>query len=340
MVDRVEVAEVISDHVAAHPAAIAWLAAGGQLPPLEIRVLKERSKGVRKSAVYWLRGAGPVGEGVIAKMSKRHAAALETRIYSEILPAIPVSAPTFHGALDEGGQFSWLFLEYVDGARYTPNRADHRRALGTWLAELHASAAGADRGALPDRGPSHFLAWVREGRAVLAAASEWPQLTNEEADLAERLCRSLDVLEECWGQVVAVASALPATLVHGDLVRKNIVVRDRAGAPAVVAFDWEKAGSGPPAVDLAQLPGSHRLAADACLDAYHSVLQRRGIDVSHESVCRSGALGTVFRCVAGIFWSGLSLVPHWVHDPMLFMGIYESSLERAMAAAGIGPDRD
>lgn len=340
MVDRVEVAEVISDGVAAHPAAIAWLASGGQLPPLEIRVLKERSKGVRKSAVYWLRGAGPVGETVIAKMSKRQAAALETLIYSEILPAIGVDAPVFHGALDEGGQFSWMFLEYVEGERYSTRRANHRRLVGGWLAELHAASSAATRGALPDRGPAHFLAWLREGRAKLAASSDWPQLTSDEAALAERLCRSLDVLEEYWEQVVALAGLLPPTLVHGDLVHKNIVVRDRAGAPAVAAFDWEKAGWGPPAIDLAQLPESHRFAANACLDAYHSGLKRRGVDVPPEAVRRSAALGTVFRCVAGIFWSGLSLVPHWVHHPMMFMNLYHRWLEQAMAAARIGPDHE
>jgi hypothetical protein len=55
--DQVAEAAVVQEDTQAHAAAVAWRAVGAGGRPHEIRILKERSKGLRKSAVYWLAGA-------------------------------------------------------------------------------------------------------------------------------------------------------------------------------------------------------------------------------------------------------------------------------------------
>lgn len=341
MSDRPDVAQVIAGDVGAHPAVVAWSALGAGPAPTEVRVLKERSKGIRKSAVYWLRDADPRGGAVIAKLARRHAAAVETLIYGEVLPQTSVDAPRFHGAIEQNEAWSWLFLEHIDGERYTPRRADHRRAAAAWLAELHSAAARpAWRRRLPDRGTDHFRVWVRSGRDAMAVGPHHAAMTSEEARTAKALHGLLDALDRDWGEVSRTAAQLPATVVHGDLVRKNLFVRRRQGTVGVVALDWEKAGWGAPALDLAYGDGADanatRFAASPCLDTYREVLRARGLDVERKVLDRCAAIGSALRCVSGIAWSALGLSADWVHRPMIDIAVFARRLEQSMAAAGIG----
>jgi aminoglycoside phosphotransferase (APT) family kinase protein len=340
MVDQLDVAKALLDGIDDHPAVLAWARTGAGPAPSEIRILKERSKGIRKSAVYWLRGAGPDGSAVIAKLARRDAAALETLLYRDLLPHTRVGAPRFHGAVDAGEVFTWLFLEHIDGERYTPRRVEHRVAAGTWLGELHAAALEAGRDErLPDRGPDHFLTWVLEARDAMAAAVGYPDMTRDETRVAEQLRKSLDELAARWDEVVRTAALLPSTLVHGDLVRKNLVVRRRAGAFGVVALDWEKGGWGAPALDLAYGEESKSFAANPCLEAYGRALEARGRRVDPEAIRRSAAIGTALRCVSAIVWTAAELSAAWVHRPMAYMTVYGRWLAAVMADAGIGGRR-
>jgi len=101
-----------------------------------------------------------------------------------------------------------------------------------------------------------------------------------------------------------------------------------------VAFDWERTGWGTPATDLAQLPESERFSANPCLDSYHAGLRAHGYEVDRGGVELQGRLGTVFRCVTGIAWTGLSLSPDWLQNPLADLRVYGRWLEQAMKAAG------
>ena len=339
MPSQLDVAQAIVDGIDAHPAAIAWSRVGAGASPTEIRVLKERSGGTRKSAVYWLRGAGPGGGAVVAKLAKRDAVALETLVYGTLLPHLRLDAPQFHGSVDDGGPFAWIFLEHIAGERYTPRSAAHRRAAGAWLGELHATAARAmGPETLPDRGPGHFVTWVRLGRDAMVAAAGYPGLTEHETRVAEALCASLDHLTQNWDAVIGTAGLLPSTVVHGDLVRKNLVLRMRAGGLGLVAFDWEKAGWGAPALDLAYCQESKAFAASPCLETYGRTLRAHRLIVDPEAVRRCAAIGTALRCVAGIVWKSASLSPDNLH-PMADMAVYGRWLEQAMGAASLGGPR-
>jgi len=302
-----EPALVPRERLAHHPAARGWrrLRPGASLG--EIHVLKEPGKGIKKSAVYRLDGAGPGGRPVIAKLALRDSATLEARVYERFLGPLGLPAPAFYGTLDEGGPYCWLFIGDVSGRRYSPVDRHHRRLAGRWIARLHegaASLAGADR--LPDRGMAHHLAALAAARDALAGHSDDPTLAPEEAGALGRLAALLDEIRGGWARLEGIVSELPPTLVHGDLVRKNLRIRAAAGGVGAIAFDWENSGLGPPALDLAQSATSERFAANVCLEAYRSA---HGSAPTRELVERQSAAGTVLRYLAAIRWASLSLGP-------------------------------
>lgn len=304
-------AAVLRERLAEHPASRAWARLWRDGAPSEIHVLKEPGKGIVKSAVYRLAGAGPGGGSVIAKCARRPAAEAEALVYGEFLSSLGVPAPAYYGTVDEGGSFCWLFMGCVPERRYSPVDPRHRRLAGRWLARLHGDAAslpGAAR--LPGRGMDHHLRTLEAGRAAIAAHGDDPSLSRAEASILNRLAALLGEVRGSWRQLTEICAELPPTLVHGDLVRKNLRVGGAGDASALVAFDWENAGWGPPALDLAQSKLSERFAANACLDAYRCVLGPAA-SPSREGVERQATAGTVLRFLAASHWAGQSLGPAW-----------------------------
>lgn len=308
---RLGAAVVPRERLEEHPASRAWGRLRPNGVPSEIRVLKEPAKGIKKSAVYRLAEAGPGGRPVIAKYSRRASAEAEALVYDEFLSRLGVPAPAFHGMVDEGRPFSWLFMGYVPGRRYSPADPRHRRLAGRWIARLHGEAAslpGADR--LPDRGMAHHLQTLDAGRAAVAEHGDDPSLSPGEAFVLRRLADLLGEVRRSWSRLEEVCSELPRTLVHGDLVGKNLRVGAAGDGPGMVAFDWENAGWGPPALDLAQSPLSERFAANACLDTYRSA-RGPARTPAREDIERQATAGTVLRCLTAIEWTSQSLGPSW-----------------------------
>lgn len=333
--DEVDEAEILRDGLSAHPAARAWAGLGVGRSPHEIRVLKERSKGIRKSAVYWMAGAGPDGASVVAKLGKRRMTAIESTVYQEALPLLPIDALRCYGAIEEGERFTWIFLSDAGRARYSPTVEEHRRAAGRWLAGLHAASSRLQKEVvLPDRGLDHVLDNLRSGHRAIVGVLGDPNLDPEEAMVLERLVDSLQRLESSWDAVAAACEPWPRVLVHGDFVRKNLRVRPRPDGLGLLAFDWERTGWGAPATDLAQLHESERFSANVCLDTYHAGLRARGFEAGRESVELQGRIGTIFRCLAGIAWTALSLGPAWLANPLADLRVYGRWLEQAMEAGG------
>jgi Ser/Thr protein kinase RdoA (MazF antagonist) len=174
---------------------------------------------------------------------------------------------------------------------------------------------------LPDLGAGAQLAALRQARRALAAHRDDPSLSRAEAATARRLTALLDDVQGGWRLLEAVCAELPPTVVHGDLVRKNLQV-DRV---TVVAFDWEKAGWGPAAIDLAQSTESPRFAANACLDSYRSARS-----LTNDEVERQAIAGTVLRCLTAIDWKSQGID----HDAagrsraLEYLELYRSWLDR------------
>ncbi len=335
MSDEVDEAEILRDGLGAHPAARAWARLDIGPPPQEIRILKERSKGIRKSAVYWLAGAGPDGAPVVAKLGKRRIAAIESAAYRNALTRLPIDSLHLHGLSELDERFTWLFLSDAGRDRYSPAVGEHRRAAGRWLAGLHAASSRLrQKVVLPDRGLDHVLGTLRSGHRAIAPLLGHPDLDHEQALILERLVGALERLDSSWGDVVAACELWPRVLVHGDFVRKNLRVRPRSDGLGLLAFDWERTGWGTPATDLAQLHESERFSANVCLDTYHAGLRTHGYEVDRESVEVQARLGTVFRCLTAIAWTGLSLSPDWLQNPLADLRVYGRWLEQAMRDGG------
>jgi aminoglycoside phosphotransferase (APT) family kinase protein len=334
-----------ADGLQEHPAVKAWSRLQPPAEPRGLAVLKS-SKQKRKSAIYRLEGCTREGSTVIAKRCRRSTAQLESKIYQDVLTALPITSLRYHGMVDEGEEQCWIFVEDAGEGLYSPFDPEHRRLAAQWLATLHGAAAEISEAAsLPDRGPAHYLAHLRSGREALLRQLGHPTPAGEPPVLAE-LVSQFDALEARWRDVTAFCDTLPRTLVHGDLSRSNLRVRAGTTGAAIVAFDWEKAGWGVPLPDLARLrPHERRAAArfresgqfpgfclDPCLDTYAAVLGNGSGYPSRETVDMMATAGNVFRCLATVDWLGSRSTSTWT--PQIQLQLCSLWLSNAMQAAG------
>jgi hypothetical protein len=299
---------------------------------VEIRLLKRKSR----SAIYRLAGVGP-GGSVIAKWCRQPAAAAERTIYDEVLQHLPVISLRCYGLVEEeDSRFCWLFLEDGGGQEYSPQRAEQRVLAAQWLGLLHTSAARVAAAArLPDRGPDHYLGHLRSARAAILGNLANGALSAEERALLRAIVCQCDALESRWDQVQRACERMPRTLVHGDLVVKNVNVRPGPAGPAFLAFDWEMAGWGVPAPDLVQTLLLDRVASvSPDIPAYWAMVRDSWPHLAIEDIRRLAGVGSVFRLLAMIDWLSLYLAYPWVSKPMASMRIYQAELAPAVQAAG------
>jgi Ser/Thr protein kinase RdoA (MazF antagonist) len=189
-------------------------------------------------------GAGLSASGTAAKPARALDPRREIAVYRSLLEGSEVPAPRFYGAAEDGGNGrAWLFLERVPGEVLADvGETDAWRAAAMWAAELGIAAEDRDPAVDPvllHRDRSWHEHWI----GAAAAACE---ASGQDA-LAARLRRSatafLDRLD-----------ALPRAFVHGELYASNVIVDERdSGTAPVKPVDWEMAGTGPFALDLAAL---------------------------------------------------------------------------------------
>jgi ATP-binding cassette subfamily B protein len=337
-------AGTVDDQLSDHPAVKAWLSLSGA-QPRQVRVLKRRRR-LSKGAVYLLDGAGPGGSHVIAKFCAREIAEIERAVYAELLPRLPGPSLRFYGEVpDEDTQYRWLFLDEAGGERYSPVDPEHRRLAARWLAGVQLHAAEIVEAAdLPDRGARHYLVHLLSARERIARQLRRRQNGTDGEPVLVDLLFKLEALESRWDEVAAVCDRFPRTLVHGDLVPKNLRV-SRDGL-ALAAFDWEMAGFGVQAPDLAQLlepersavagrqESKHldRFSANPCLETYRSTLAASGAELEAETVELWASVGNMFRCLAGIDWTCSEVTAAWC--PVDSFRIYAGWLDNAMQDAG------
>jgi len=314
-------------------AAGAWRrAAPGAPAPLAIEVLRPS----RKAAVYRLAGALPDGGDVIAKRCRRANAVIERLIYEDFLARARVTSPRWLGhADDEDAGFRWLFLEDAGEEEYQRDLRDHRRLAGHWLARLETAALGTGlHRHLPDRGPRRYRALLRSARTALAAHLDAPAFPEAEVRSLAALVDGLDRLEAHWDEIEALCAPLPRTLVHGDLVRKNVRVRGGDGDLALLVFDWENAGWGEPCVDLAQLAEK---ALNPDLAAYRAVHDGLPAAVDDAALRGAARCGAYFRLLDAITWM-LPLPVHrsrrYLVGPLSALRVYRERLGAALGESG------
>lgn len=94
-----------------------------------------------------------------------------------------------------------------------------------------------------------------------------------------------------------------------------------------LVFDWEFAGWGVPAEDLAGLQATVDIAV------YWSVVRDHWPHLDFEAVRRLFFVGKVFRWTASVDWETGKLAYEWVGKPMLRMRFYLSELAALLRAA-------
>jgi hypothetical protein len=205
----------------------------------------------------------------------------EIAAYRSVLSSGEVAAPRFLGAVedDEHKRF-WLFLEDVSGMPLAELKFEFWLDAARWLAGMHrqfeakAALLSRESSALLRYDEDYFRLWI------LRAAEYHPKFRPLMAN---------------YGRVVERLVSLPATFVHGAFFASNVLMQNSPWGPLVRPIDWEMAGVGPGAIDLAALmaDGWNGEQRGALLSAYYEVWSQGGhaatpIELFHEDVsfCR------------------------------------------------------
>jgi aminoglycoside phosphotransferase (APT) family kinase protein len=233
------------------------------------------------------------------------------------------------------GEDCWLFFADAGPGAYSPACPAHRVLSGRWLATIHGIGLQSGLASrLPRRDPDYYLAELQPARATLRENFSNPFLPADDVANLRALVTDCDQLENQWREVEKICAPAPRTVVHGDFVLKNMRIRETPAGPAFWAFDWEHAGWGVPAVDLAQFTG-HSASPD--LKSYGQVLRAfvPGLDDTH--LRQLAACGTLFRVLDAIAWESpsLSFRPYrYLSRTMAILGSYRARLHDALQAAG------
>jgi hypothetical protein len=163
-----------------------------------------------------------IGPATSAKPSFLDDPLRELETYRRSLTGAGLGTPRFYGA-DEAR--SWLFVERVDGVElYQVGELERWQLAARWLARFHAAALPRhERLVVHDR--AYYETWFDRART---AGADVPA---------------------GWEESTELLLAAPQTLVHGELYASNVLL----AGDRVAVVDWELAGIGPAAVDLAAL---------------------------------------------------------------------------------------
>ncbi|HKS37265.1 MAG TPA: aminoglycoside phosphotransferase family protein [Verrucomicrobiae bacterium] len=321
--------EVLPANLQEHRAVKAWRKLQTEwFETDQIEILKLKTK----SAVYRLGGVGPDGSAVIAKRCRTATAVVEQAIYDRFLSRLPLPALSCHGlVMEPEGESCWLFVEDAGRDAYSPACEEHRALAGRWLGMVHRVLVDAELQALlPDRGPAHYLKRLHAAREVMVNLVKSPVLTADEVALLRTVIARYGVIEAHWDELEDFFGACPRTLVHGDFVIKNLRYRNGASVPALLVYDWEMAGWGVPATDLAQSLGR---CASPDLEAYCSALRQNGSQTEIGEVRRLANYGNLLRLVDKIFWDTVGIggeTRDFLLRPVLALRNYEPQLAAAL----------
>jgi aminoglycoside phosphotransferase (APT) family kinase protein len=317
MPDRPHVITAL-DPAADQPAFQAWRRSRLGKDPVRVELLKESWKTLACRLV----GSGPGGADVIAMRRATETTLVERTIYRDVLAQVSAPHPELLGVADEPGSgVSWMFLE--DAGEIVPDLRDptHRALVGRWLGRLHVDLAGRSfAGALPDRSSAHQRDSLEACRSAMAAALAGNEhLDARGARVLRAALRRLDLIEAAWPRIAEGLDDLPQSLVHGDLVRKNLRLRHAGGMSSIVAFDWEMAGWGAPLVDLGSIDlGAYHAASGPLWGARSTILERLA------------DIGRLFGLIAAISWEIPYLDGPWLRRPVTRIDVYDARLGSAL----------
>jgi hypothetical protein len=316
----VQAVQMRSETSRADRAAQAWSNIIPHLPACaRIETLQEK----KNSAVYCLRHAGPHGQNVIAKWVRSAPCAIERAVYENILPRL--ATPTLRclgGGPDETEGFQWIFVEQAHGVEFDSANPAHLAIASRWLAELHSTLQGlagemARDGRLPMVGPAQCVGQMRAAMNRIAAFIENPALGDDDRIVLRELLGQCESLDGSCDRLARHCRRFPSTLVHGDFVAKNLRISVEDAVAHLLVFDWEMAGYGPPAADLAE-----------CNDPanYHASLGGALCSLTPTDVESLVLIGKCLRWAAAVDWASWGLEGPWVRKPMRNLRCYRDDM--------------
>jgi len=184
---------------------------------------------------------------------------------------------------------------------------------------------------LPDRAPSHYLNLLRSSRATFVKQFVNPALSVEELATFRDISVQLDFVESHWTEVEEFCGTIPNTLVHGDLVVKNVRLKPAPSGFALIAFDWENGGWGVPATDLCQFADPTTLNPD--LYTYAATLAEKGCRLEPGKLRQLAEYGSIFRVLDNISWAASLIVSDsypLLVKPLSHIRIYERLMADAL----------
>jgi hypothetical protein len=327
---------ILDRAIEAHAALRAWCRLGGEREkPVQVEVWRELPTN-QPASVYRLVFGGPATPAVFAKHSERRFGAVERTCYEAILPRVRVPSPAYHGSLEDDDGSWWLFVEDAGREWYSITDPEHRRLAGRWIGTLHREGAHvAAARTLPSAGPERYLKHLRAARERIERNFANPGLSAGDREVLNTSLVLQDEVESCWDRIERACAGPPATLVHGDFQPKNIRVVQGTPEARVLVLDWEMAGWGCPAADLAA-PCAADVTSHIDLSAYAAEVRGAWPEVDVAAIHRLTAVGLVFRRLAAMDWAGESLrfeQPKVLSDPVESLRFLNRSLVRCLAAA-------
>ena len=273
----------------------------------------------------------------MAKRCRADAAAMERIVYTHVLPGLGLPALRYYGECDDPDPgFRWIFLEDAGEVMCGPHTC---HLAAQWLGQLHIRSGGFSAIPLPSRGEAHFLRLLHDALATIAVSLDNASLTDGNRRTLDELCSLFRHVEQNWQLIALRCSEMPATVLHGDFVPKNIRVKGGATGDYIVALDWETAGWGIPALDiLSGVITPYRGFGD--VPAYVRTVQVAWPHVDVPTVHRWGAVGLLFRLLASVFWASQDLNYSWLPRTMAHMELYLSRLHRVLPALQLNELKD
>jgi aminoglycoside phosphotransferase (APT) family kinase protein len=132
-----------------------------------------------------------------------------------------------------------------------------------------------------------------------------PELTPARHAVLDDIDSVGATLDGRWAEIDAFCAQMPQTLAHCDLVEKNIrITADRRGGLSVFVYDWDTAGLGCPAPDLAMF---HYNRHDDDVMAYLEPARQSWGYLDPRDMKRMAHIGAVFRHIAALHWACKSL---------------------------------
>jgi thiamine kinase-like enzyme len=325
-----------------HPAVRAWHTLDPRAAsPTSIALLRSKNS---DTAVYRLAWGHAADRAVIAKRGPAESIAVERVVYEEVLSRTALPTPRFYGTTPADEQEAWLFAGEAVGDEYNSADHRHRAAAAKWLALFHTSTSQLNlHDRLPGREPGYYLQHLRAARAEIVPRLGTGRWTHQVDATFRALVEQCDLFESRWHEVEKFFARVPRTVLHGDLCLANVRVQRLPNDVGLVPFDWEDAGWGVPAVDLAQFHGEPiSYSARPDLPTYRSIVADAWPSLDAQDLCLLAEFGTVFQAVSELWWESWRLSyayqsdreRAWFTEFVDCARFYGASLEQAAAAAG------